>query len=329
MKKVFVTGADGMLGSMICRYLLKEGYSVTAMTLPSSKFTTLDGLALEKVSGNILDKSGLKGLMQGHQYVIHVAAMTNVWPRRIEHLRNVNISGTMNVKEIASELGMERMVYIGSASSFTPGTKENPGNEDSAFSWNKFGMDYIDSKYEAQQLLFKAFEEENFPVIVVNPTFMIGPYDSGPSSGAMLLNLYRKKVPGYSEGGKNFVYSGDVAQAVVNALSMGRLGQCYIAGNENLEFREFFQIASNVMERKFNLKKVPQFLILGIGAMNSGIARIRSKSPKISYGMASMASVSQYFSVEKARKELNLPQTPIETAIKESLQWFKDNGYIS
>ena len=61
----------------------------------------------------------------------------------------------------------------------------------------------------------------------------------------MLLGIYNNSIPGYSKGGKNFVCSQDVAVAAVNALVLGRMGECYIAGNENLSFKDFFTIASN------------------------------------------------------------------------------------
>ncbi len=327
-KKVFVTGADGMLGSMICRKLLLKGYEVTAMCLPSSNSNTLKGLDIKIIKGNILDLGLLNNELKNHNYVIHVAAMTTVWPRKSEILKKVNIEGTKNVHKACVKNNVSRMVYVGSASSFTPGTKENPGDEQTPFTWGKFGMDYINSKYEAQQFLINEHKQNQFPVITINPTFMIGPFDSGPSSGAMLINLFKEKVPGYSEGGKNFVYSGDVAQAIVNALTKGKLGECYIAGNENLEFKEFFQKATKIIGREFKLRKFPQFLVLSVGAVKSIIARITKKAPNISYGMASMASVSQFLSNKKAVKELEMPQTPIESAIKESLNWFKENGYI-
>ena len=316
-----------MLGSMICRRLLQGNYQVKALCLPHSKAKTLEGLDLEIVKGDVLDLDFLQTSMKGCQYIIHVAAMTDVWPRRIEKVREVNLQGSMNVRQAApSEL--ERMVYIGSASSFTEGPKHNPGDENSPFSSDRYGMDYIDSKYQAQQYLLNEQRNNGFPVIVVNPTFMIGPYDSGPSSGKMIIGLSEGSVPGYTKGGKNFVYSGDVAQAAVNALSMGRLGECYIAGHENLEFREFFSKVSGVMNKKFTLKKIPPVFILIFGFFSSVIARITGKAPKLSYGMATMASVSQYFNSEKAVKELNMPQTPIEEAITESLTWFRENGYV-
>ena len=317
-----------MLGSMICRVLLEKSYEVTALCLPSSKTGTIDELQLNKVSGDILDRDFLDQAMQGHDYVIHVAAMTNVWPRRIERVKQVNIEGTRNVKEMSEKHQMQRMVYIGSASSFKEGPKSNPGNEDSGFKGDRFGMDYIDSKYHAQMELLQNFKDDGFPVIVVNPTFMIGPYDSGPSSGVMLVNLYKDKVPGYNKGGKNFVYSGDVATAAVHALTKGRLGECYIAGSQNLAYKEFFQMASEAMGRKFKLKFIPNSIVLAFGAASSVVARIRKKPPVLSYGMAEVAQMDQYFDCSKAIEELEMPQTPINQAINESLAWFKSNGYL-
>ena len=68
--------------------------------------------------------------------------------------------------------------------------------------------------------------------MILNPTFMLGSYDSGPSSGAMLVALYHRKVPGYTGGGKNYICAKDVAVTLANALTKGRIGECYILGNE-------------------------------------------------------------------------------------------------
>lgn len=328
MEKVFVTGADGMLGSSICREALKQGYQVKAMCLPGRNTGTLDELPIERIYGNVLDRDFLEANMTDCTYVIHVAALTNVWPRRIEHVRQVNVEGTRNVMELVERLGMVRMVHIGSASSFAPGTLENPGDETSEYVGARFGMDYIDSKYEAQELLLKKFRETGFPVIVVCPTFMIGPYDAGPSSGQMLLGLYNGVIPGYGNGGKNFVCATDVAVAAVHALKKGSLGECYIAGGENLSYKEFFERACRVMNKPFRLRKIPHFFILSAGLLNSVAARISGRMPKLSYGMAVIAGVNQYFSPRKAQVELDMPQTKIETGIEDCVTWFRQHGYL-
>lgn len=328
LRKVFVTGADGMLGSSICRELIRHGYLVKAMVLPNRNSKVLSGLNIEIIEGDILDKIFLEKEMKDCDSVIHAAALTNVWPRRSELVRSVNIEGTKNVMEAAEKNKIKRMVYIGSASSFNHGPKENPGDETTSFDGWKYGMDYIDSKYLAQKMLLEKYAKENFPVIIVNPTYMIGPFDSAPSSGKMLVELLSDKVPGYSAGGKNFVCSTDVATASVNALKLGRLGECYIIGNENLEYGEFFKKACAIWDKKFKLFKVPHFLIICFGLINSIVAHIARKPPNLSYAMARFAGLGQYYSSIKAQKELHILQTPIEKGIEQCVGWFESNGYL-
>lgn len=328
IKKVFVTGADGMLGSSICRVLIKFDYNVKAMVLPKRKSKVLLGLSLEIVEGNILDKKFLEKEMKDCDGVIHAAALTTVWPRRSEIVLKVNFDGTKNVMEVAEKYSMKRMVHIGSASSFKHGPKEEPGDETTSFDGWKFGMDYIDSKYFAQKMLLEKYSRDKFPVIIINPTYMIGPFDSAPSSGKMLVELLSNRIPGYSKGGKNFVCSTDVATAAVNALTYGRLGECYIVGNENLEYGEFFKKACSVRNINFNLFKMPNSLIMSFGFMSSMVAQITRKPPKLSYAMARFAGVGQYFSSEKAQLELNISRTPIENGIEQCVSWFESNGYL-
>lgn len=317
-----------MLGSHICRALLQQGYAVKAMCLKGAPTATINTLPIEVVFGDILDREFLLEAMKGCDYVIHVAAMTNVWPRRFPFLRRVNIEGTKNVVEVAEVLKIKRMVHVGSASSFNHGSMAQPGNENSLYQGWQHGMDYLDSKYEAQEMLVKKHNDAAFPVIIINPTFMIGAFDSGPSSGQLLINLYKGKLPGYTEGGKNFVCTKDVASAAVSALEHGKLGECYIAGNQNLSYKDFFSKASEVMHKPFKLKRMPMFLVLLVGILSSIAAKISGKKPKISYSIAKFSGLQQYFSAQKAHVELQMPHTPLEIGIQEALDWFKENGYI-
>ena len=325
---VFVTGADGMLGSSICRELINQDYSVKAFVLPNRKINVLDELEIDIVYGNILDKSLLEAAMVDCDYVINVAALTFVWPRKSEIVMKVNLEGAMNVMEVSEKLGIKKMIQIGTANSFNHGSKNNPGSENNPFDGWRFKMDYITSKYLAQQKLIEHYNKTGFPIVIINPTYMIGPYDSGPSSGKMILEVIQGKIPAYASGGKNFVYSRDVAVAAVNALALGKIGECYIAGNENLSFGDFFKKVVKTRNKPFKLLKAPTAVIIFIGLINSIVARLVKKSPKLSYSMAKMAGMNQYYSAAKAQNELNMPQTPIEVAIDECLTWYEVNGYL-
>ena len=157
---------------------------------------------------------------------------------------------------------------------------------------------------------------------------MIGPFDSAPSSGKVLIALLTGKLPCYSRGGKNFVCSTDVALAAVSALNLGRLGECYIVGNENLEYGEFFRKVCATMNKKFKLLKAPDFLIICFGFINSIMARVIRKPPVVSFSMARMAGNGQYYSSEKAQDELQITPTPIEQGIEQCVNWFELNGYL-
>lgn len=317
-----------MLGASVTREALAQGYQVKAQILPGSSTKVLDGLAIEIVEGNILDTTFLEDAMASCQYVINIAALTTIWPRRLESLFAVNLTGVQNIATLAQKYGYQRMVQIGTANSFNHGSKAAPGDENQPYTGDQFKMDYMDSKYEAQCHLLQMHQTQGFPVVILNPTYMIGPFDSGPTSGRMLLELYKNKLPGYAGGGKNFVYSLDVAVATVNALKMGRVGQCYIVGNENLYFGEMFKKATMVFQQPFKIKQFPGFAINLVGAINSIVARLTGKTPQLSYSMAKMASVKQFYSPEKAREELQLPSTPIEEAIADCIIWYKENGYL-
>lgn len=297
------------------------------MVLPNRQHTVLAELNLSLVYGNVLDKTLLETHMVDCDQLIHIAALTTVWPRKSPIVRAVNFEGTQNVMEIAQKFNYKRMVHIGSASSFTYGSKSNPGNESSTAAC-EFTMDYIESKHAAQQLLLDAHHKHGFPVIIVNPTFMVGAFDSGPSSGKVLLALLNKRLPAYAPGGRNFVCTNDVAVAAVNALKMGKIGQCYIAGGENLSYAEFLQKSCQVLDIPFKLRAAPATVLQLVGLASSAIARVSGVAPKLSFTMAKIACQEQYYENLKAQDELQMPQTDLKEGIAACVAWFRANGYV-
>ena len=73
---------------------------------------------------------------------------------------------------------------------------------------------------------------------------------------------------------------------------------------------------------------VPNPILLTAGFLGSVVARVTKKPPILSMGIALLAKENNYFTSEKAVKELDMPQTPIEVGIEQSLDWFKENKYI-
>jgi dihydroflavonol-4-reductase len=326
---ILVTGSDGVLGSNLVRELLSRNYSVSVLLEPGKDPNTLKDLPIQQLEGNILDPEILDKVIDGKDVVFHCAASTSMYPPRNEIVNKVNIEGTKNIIAACLKHNVQRLIYVGTANSFSFGsTKEKPGAENTPYISIKYGVDYMDSKYKAQQLILDAVKNEGLPAIIVNPTFMIGPYDSRPSSGAMILAIYNKKVPGYTHGGKNYVAVKDVATAMANAITMGRIGECYILGNVNLTFKEAFDLIAKTIGVKGPKIGLPNMIVKLYGAATSFFAGLFRFQPAVTKELAAISCDRHYYSPEKARKELLLPQTPLEVAIDECFQWFKENGYL-
>lgn len=328
--EILVTGPDGVLGSNLVRELLSRNYNVSVLLEPGKDPITLKGLPIKLFYGNILDENALDSAFEGKDIIYHCAASTSVFPARNEFVNRVNIEGTSNVVNAALKHKAKRLIYVGTANSFGFGPSHDKlGNENNPYYSEKYGVDYMDSKYKAQNLILTAVKEKGLPAIVVNPTFMIGPYDSRPSSGAMILALHKGKVPGFTLGGKNFVAVKDVAFAMANAIEMGRIGECYILGNENLSYKEAFDIIAQTIQAKAPTRKLTSTMVQTYGTLNSFFAKIFNYYPAVTKELAIISCENHFYSVEKARTELQLPQTPIQTAVAECYHWFQENGYLT
>jgi dihydroflavonol-4-reductase len=327
--KILVTGPDGVLGSNVVRELLSRNYEVSVMLMDAAaKTPTLDGLAIERFYGNILNPEDLDAAFKGQEVVIHCAASTSVYPARDAFVNKVNIEGSENVIDACIKHEIKRLIYVGTANSHGYGDAKEPGKEGNPYTSIKYGLDYMDSKRKAQEIILDAVTTKGLPALVVNPTFMIGPYDSKPSSGAMIIAVHQGKVPGYTKGGKNFVAVKDAAVAISNAVTMGRIGESYILGNENLSFHEAFDMIAETIGAKKIKIGLPNFIVKGYGAATSFFAKLFKFTPAVTKELAIISCDTHYYSSEKARKEIGLPATPVKEAVAECYAWFKENGYL-
>ncbi len=326
--KILITGADGVLGSNLVRVLLSRNYEVSVLLENKNNSFTLDGLDITKVRGDILNPEDIDNIIKDKDIVIHCAANTCIWPPRSEIVNKTNINGTKNIINSVLKFNIKKLVYIGTANSFGFGSIENPGNETNPYLSKKYGLDYMDSKHQAQNLVLDAVRNQNLPAVVVNPTFIIGPFDSKPSSGAMILSIYKGKIPGYTKGGRNYIAAKDAAVGIANAITKGRIGECYILGNENLRYKEAFEKISKTIGTKPLNIKLPNFIVKSYGYLCSLNAAITKKVPTITYELSLISCENHYYSAQKAVEELDLPQTPIEVGIEECFKWFKENNYL-
>jgi dihydroflavonol-4-reductase len=226
--------------------------------------------------------------------------------------------------DMAIKQHVKRFVYIGSGSSVnTPASEKSPY----AFPGQKFGLDYIDSKHTALNMVMDASKKGTIETIAILPTFMVGAYDSLPSSGKLIQTLALGKLKFYSGGGRNFVYVGDVATAIVNGLESNINGKYYVAGGINLSYKAYFDKVATIVGKPAPKIKMPNSLIKLSGIIGSSIGKLTGKAPLISKEVAVISTENQFMDSKDAIKDLNMPQTNIDLAIQECYTWFKENNY--
>ncbi len=319
---VLLTGADGFLGANLARALLGRGFRVRALLQPGRKVGTLDGLPVEEFRADLADAATLARVVEGSSAVVHTVASTAVWPSRDPRQRLLNRDLALALATSAREAGVRRFVHVGTANSFAAGTKEAPGDERGAYDAGRFGLDYQDSKREAQERLLE-LNGDGFEVVVANPTFMFGPFDTKPGSGELLIQVARGKVPGSAPGGRCFADVRDVAAGIVSALERGRPGECYILGGENLSYAEAFALIARLCGTRPPRLRLPAAAVLAFGAFGSAVAALTGVAPKVSLPMARISCEGQYYCSAKAIAELGYVIRPVAEGIAAARDWVR------
>ena len=329
MKKVLVTGANGLLGANIVRQLNNLGYFPKAMTRRSSNKLSLNGAKYELFEGEITSEKDIFEAVSDCEYVIHSAARTTPSPSNLEAYRASNIMATKILIKACRYYKIKRFIFVSTANCFTNGSLKEPGNETRGFMpWLK-ASGYAYSKYLAQEEVMMNVKKHDFPAIVVNPTFMIGANDSKPSSGKLLLYGYNKKIVFYPTGGKNFVNVEYAADTICRALTNGKLGEAYLLAGKNMSYKDFFiQVAKQTGKRKI-LIPIPSMILSLMGRFSDLLEKLFSLSLPLSSVNAKLLNIDNYFTNKKAVLDLNMKNTEIEIAVKDALSWFKKNGYLN
>ena len=330
--KIFITGATGLLGGNLVRHLWSQGErDLRVLVRKDSKTLSIDDLAVERANGDLRDPVSLAAALEGVDQVYHSAALVSQWRPNLRISREVNVQGTVNILEASLKAGVKRVVYVSTVDTLGLSSQENPADENwpEHESMAKFGNPYADTKYQAEREAEK-FLARGLDLVIVKPTYMIGEWDVKPSSGQMIVQVAKGVAVGCPGGGNNFVDVLDVCEGMRLAMEKGKTGESYILANDqgNLTYREFFTLTAKVVGAS-----PPRFVIPYPAAVLGGyamdvLAKLLRFEPDVNSVTARMGYAPHYFTCQKAIRELGLPQSPIERAVKRAFDWFTKHGYL-
>jgi dihydroflavonol-4-reductase len=325
--KIAVTGANGHVGANLCRSLLAEGHKVKALVHHNTN--SLKGLNLEIVQGRLQDPVALRNLCKDTEIVFHLAAMISIDGQK-NKLLEVNFEGTRNLIKVIQENGVRRMIHFSSIHALSHFPLDQPMDETRPLvldgpTW------YEITKSRAEKIVLDATHESGkFDAVVINPTAIVGPNDFKPSLvGTVLIRLYNNSLPALVPGGYNWVDVRDIVQGAISAMDNGRRGERYILGGTWVSVQDLASILRKVTGRKITKFTIPTSVAkIGVPFIKT-YAKIARQEPLYTYeSLRTLVDVNKMISHKKADMELGYNSRDFEVTIRDTMDWYRTNGYL-
>ncbi|MGI8633200.1 MAG: SDR family NAD(P)-dependent oxidoreductase [Solirubrobacterales bacterium] len=316
MATVLVTGGTGFVGSHIVRALRRRGDDVRVSVRERSRTDNLRSMDLEYVSCDLRDPDGAARAVAGVDKIVNAAGLVSLDPADNDRLFGANVTCTRNVLEAALAADVGRVVHVSAAAALGPAPESGTVDEDAVFNAGRLSIPYINSKHEAEIEAMRV-AAQGLGVVVVSPTWAMGPGDVYASSTYFVRNFLRGEVPVYLSGGVNIVDVRDVARGVLLADRKGEVGERYVLGGRNFT-------ASRLMADLSRISGVrPGIQLPGRAAVAAAqVARTVGVDSGLNLNEAKMASRWWTYRSAKAKRDIGFEARPHEETLEDTVSWW-------
>ena len=325
--RVFLTGASGFIGSFIAEALLQKGYQVRCLVRTSSNLRWLADLDVECFYGSLDDLGSLKRGLQDTDYIIHAAGLTSALSK--EELLKVNYHGTKNLLSatIESNPGLKRFVLISSQAAAGPGQSLQAIDE----TWEPRPItEYGRSKLLSERSVLQY--KDKLPSTIIRPPAVYGPRDK---ETLKFFKTVKQGLIPQVDGKTKFlsiIYVKDLAEETIRAMESEKTrGQTYFFANPQ---PQSWEDIARIVLRYFNKKgirlHIPSLFVQGIAVLSEGLSRLTLKPSKLNrQTVLDMKEDFWICSPHKAQSDFDFnPQTSLQQGIQETLDWYKEMGWI-
>ena len=331
-----VTGATGLVGNNVVRLLVNRNERVRVLLRPGqaaesagdSRQTAggaFTALPIDTVGAALHDEAAMQQAVDGMTHVVHSAAMVHCGWRHLAEMRHVNVEGTRVVARAARRAGA-RLIHVSSVDAIGLRSDGVPADEDTP-PGGMLECPYVVTKRQAEQVVLEEVDK-GLDAVIVNPVYMIGPWDWKPSSGRMLLEVGAGRGLFAPPGSNDFVDVRDVAQGIVAAMARGKTGRRYILGGQPLSYLDAWRIFARVSGRMQPLGIAPRPFVHMAGWCGDLASLLTHRELAVNSAATGMSMLPHNFSCARAESELGYTRRPFEPAAQDAWDWFVGHGYV-
>jgi dihydroflavonol-4-reductase len=322
---VTITGASGHIGANLVRALIEQGREVRAIVYRDRR--ALEGLDVEQMQADILDRQSLERAFRGCETVYHLAVHISISKRDAAVAARVNLEGTRNVVEACRTAGVKRLMHFSSIHALSALPRGETIDEKRPLAGEEAPA-YDRSKAEADRLVLRAVRE-GLNAVVLNPTAVLGPHDYKPSyMGRTLLSIYHGDLKALVRGGFDWVDVRDIVHGALQAEGRAEAGERYLLSGNWLPVSDLARLVEEVAGRRVRRFVFPLWLARTGVPFVSLLASLRKTEPLFTGESLHALRNHRYVSHEKASRELGYRPRPLPVTIRDTFSWFEERGYL-
>lgn len=313
---IFITGGTGFLGTHLVPLLRAQGHALTLLSRSKPPAEWLRGEnPVRHVQADLKDREAVREALRGVEAVYHLAGLVSFKNEDGRKMYELHVDCTRELLRDVRALGTKPRVILASTSGTIAVSKEERvGTEADDYPIETVGRwPYYLSKIYEEKLALEFCKKEGLPLVVLNPSLLMGPGDDRLSSTWTVVKFLQRDLPAMPGGGMSFVDARDAAQAAANALTRGELYGRHLMG-VNLSMQDFFgrlERMTGVPAPRLKLKK--ELNILGAYALEQ-VAKWRGVKAAIDPQEVEVGEHWFWLDASKAERHLGfLARDPYDT----------------
>jgi dihydroflavonol-4-reductase len=331
--RLLVTGGTGFIGSHLAEAGRRQGAEVVALGLTGrpeeqANAALLSRMGIEVLTGSITDPELCRRAARGATHIFHLAVAMREGGKSDEFFESINLDGTRQLLQAASQQRVERFVYcstIGIYGHRAPGiTREDsplaPGNI------------YERTKVSAELLVRDFAEHCGVPSVILRPADVYGPRDQRLLKMFKGVSKGRFPLFGSGNGRRHMVYVDDVVSAFFKACERDQaLGEgLIVAGPRSCTLRELLGEVTRATGSKRYGVRLPLAPMLGLAAAVEDVSAALGIDPPIYRRRMDFFHSDSEFDTSRARRVLDWePQVDLREGIRRTLEDYRASGQLA